>query len=106
MTCSPTLWNINPFDPTDLFLYPLQTLQNPWLSDVFEGQRKASGTPVGIYLLKVNNRDAIGVILESLLLTLNIFHTKCSSVFIVNFEHISADWDEWIKLNLTNCNCN
>ena len=31
-------------------------------------------TPVGIYLLKVNNRN-IGLVLVSLSLTLNIFHT-------------------------------
>ena len=34
--------------------------------------------------------DAIGVFLVSLLLTLNIF-TPCSSVSIVNFEHVIAD---------------
>ena len=33
--------------------------------------------PAGIYMLKVNNKDtnATGVVLVSLLLTLNIFHT-------------------------------
>ena len=59
---------------------------------------------VGIYLLVVNNRNiktrcelcsrlttktpenAIGVVLVSLLLTLNIFHTLFW-VYIVNFEH-------------------
>ena len=30
--------------------------------------------PVGIYLLKVNNRNSIDVVLVSLFLTLNIFH--------------------------------
>ena len=30
--------------------------------------------PVGIYLLKVNNRNSIDVVLVSLLLTLNTFH--------------------------------
>ena len=62
----------------------------------------------GIYLLKVNNRntrtrceicskltihqnDDNGVILVSLLLTLNIF-TPCSSVSIVNFQHVIAGW--------------
>ena len=28
----------------------------------------------------------------SLLLTLNIFHTPCSSVFVVNFEHVIVRW--------------
>ena len=46
-------------------------------------------------MLKVNNKntrnDAISVVLVSLLLTLNIFHTL-SSVFIVNFEKVNADW--------------
>ena len=60
--------------------------------------------PVGNYMLKVNNRNtktmceicskltiqtpelrSIGVVLMSLLLTLNIFYT-CSSVSNVNFE--------------------
>ena len=63
--------------------------------------------PAGIYLLKVNNRNTITrceicskliiktpeqrqcVILVSLLLTLNIFHT----LFYVNFEHVIAGWD-------------
>ena len=34
-----------------------------------------------------------GVVLVSLLLTLNIFHTF--SVSIVNGEHVIADWVEW-----------
>ena len=42
---------------------------------------------------RVNPSDpAIGVVLVSLLLTLNIFQ-PCSSVSIVNFEQISAGWD-------------
>ena len=44
-------------------------------------------------MFKVNNKDAIGVVLVSLLLILNIFHTlfqwRRSGVFIVNFEHVS-----------------
>ena len=61
----------------------------------------------GIYLFKVNNRstwrgceiiqsyqwrhqnDANGIVLVSFLLTLNNF-TPCSSVSIVNFEHVIA----------------
>ena len=31
--------------------------------------------PASNYIFKVNNRDAIGVVLVSLLLILNIFHT-------------------------------
>ena len=45
-------------------------------------------------MFKVNNKDArttpFGVVLVSLLLTLNIFHTLCVS--IVNFKHVIADW--------------
>ena len=41
-------------------------------------------------MFKVNNKDN-GVVLVSLLLTLNIFHT-CSSVSIVNFEQVNAGW--------------
>ena len=66
--------------------------------------------PVGSYIFKVNSRS-IGtrceicskltiktakrhhcVVLMSLLLTLNIFHTL-SSVSIVNFEQVNAGWD-------------
>ena len=65
---------------------------------------KRNINPVGNYMLKVNNRNtktmceicskltiqtpelrSIGVVLMSLLLTLNIFYT-CSSVSNVNFE--------------------
>ena len=35
-------------------------------------------------MFKVINKDT------RTLLTLNIFHTPCSSVFIVNFEHVIA----------------
>ena len=41
-------------------------------------------------MFKVNNKD-IGVVLVSLLLTLNLHHT-CSSVTIVHFEHVIAKW--------------
>ena len=47
-------------------------------------------------MLKVNNKDTrttLGVVLVSLLLTLNNF-TPCSSVSIVNFEHVIADWED------------
>ena len=39
--------------------------------------------PVGIYLLKVNNKVN------------NNSFTLCSSVSIVNFEHVIADWAIW-----------
>ena len=35
---------------------------------------------------------AIGVVPVSLLLTLNIFHHTLSSVSVVNFEQVNADW--------------
>ena len=43
-------------------------------------------------MFKVNNKDTNGVVLVSLLLTLNIFQ-PCSSVSIVNFELVNADWE-------------
>ena len=71
--------------------------------------------PTGIYLLKTNNKNikirceicskltirhknnANGVILVSLLLTMNIFHTRFG-VSIVNFEHVIAGWEiAWTK---------
>ena len=42
-------------------------------------------------MFRVYNKDAIGVVLVSLLLTLNIF-TLCSSVSIFNFEYVIAGW--------------
>ena len=41
-------------------------------------------------MFKVNNKDANGVVLTSLLLTLNYF-TPCYRVSIVNFEHVIAE---------------
>ena len=55
-------------------------------------------------MFKVNNKDSKTakrhhcVVLMSLLLTLNIFHTL-SSVSIVNFEQVNAGWD---MLSLSN----
>ena len=40
--------------------------------------------------------DANGVVLGSLLLTLNIFHTLFY-VSIVNFEHVFASWNEIVS---------
>ena len=45
-------------------------------------------------MFEVNNKDTrttLSVVLVSLLLTLNIFHTL-SSVSIVNFEQVNAGW--------------
>ena len=58
------------------------------------------------YMFKVNSRSTRakceicskltikipGVVLVSLLLISNIFHTFCSSVPIVNFEQVNAGW--------------
>ena len=46
-------------------------------------------------MLKVNNKDTRttpAVVLVSLLLVLTYF-TPCSSVSIVNPEHVNVDWD-------------
>ena len=43
-------------------------------------------------MFKVNNKDATGVVLVSLLLTSNIFHIFFSAS-IVNFEQVNANWD-------------
>ena len=61
--------------------------------------------PVGLYLLKVKNRNTrtrreiclkltikTGVVLVSLLLAF----TPCSNVSIVNVEHVIADWGHHI----------
>ena len=51
-------------------------------------------------MFKVNNKDTRttpGVVLVSLLLTLNIFHTLFS-VSIVDFEQVNADWDDVLKV--------
>ena len=57
-------------------------------------------------MFKVSNKDTrttTGVVLVSLLLTLNIFHTLfyCSSVSVVNFKHVNADWG-WVLQKLQN----
>ena len=57
-------------------------------------------------MYKINNKDTrmtpflypTGVILVSLLLILNIFHTFFS-VSIVNFEHVIAGWDSYSPKN-------
>ena len=43
--------------------------------------------------------DSNDVVLVSLLITLNMFH-PCSSVSIVNFEHVLASWLNWKQQNL------
>ena len=50
-------------------------------------------------MFKVNNKDTRttpGIVLVSLLLTLNIFHTLFSA-FIVNFGQVIAGWDVFRK---------
>ena len=72
-------------------------------------------SPVGIYLLKVGNRNTrtrceicskltrktpelrYGVVLVFLDLNLNNF-TPCSSVSIVNFEHVIAGWEVFVSV--------
>ena len=51
--------------------------------------------PAGMYLLKVNNRDtrARYKIFSKLLYFIVNFGHICSSVSIVNFEHVIAGWD-------------
>ena len=46
--------------------------------------------PVGIYLLKVNNKNTRTRCEICSKLTKK--DTPCSSVSIVNFEHVNADW--------------
>ena len=80
--------------------------------------------PVDNYMLKASNRntktrceicskltiktperhqnDAIGIVLVSLLLTLNIFHIS-SSVSIVNFEQVNVHCDPYPKTDLLWC---
>ena len=41
--------------------------------------------PVGIYLLKVNNRNTTA--------RYETYFTPCSSVSAINFEHVIADWE-------------
>ena len=42
-----------------------------------------------------NNSKDIGIVLVSSLLNLNLFHIL-SSVSIIIFEHVIADWEIWI----------
>ena len=60
--------------------------------------------PTGSYMFKVNNRNTrtrCEICLKSLwclYCKLWIYFTPCSSVFIVNFEHVIAGWDlpNWV----------
>ena len=49
---------------------------------------------VGIYLLQVNNRNTRPrcEICSKLTIKAPPYFTPCSSVSIVNFEHVNADW--------------
>ena len=54
-------------------------------------------------MFKVKSKDTrttSDVVLVFLLLTLNMFHT-CSSVSIVNFEHLDAGWVDYSAQILT-----
>ena len=60
-------------------------------------------------MFKVNNKDTRTTPVVSLWWTLNIFHTSCSNVFIVNFEDVIVGWvnpscflllPEWFLLRL------
>ena len=50
-------------------------------------------------MFKVNSKytrtTLLDVVLVSLLLTLKILYTPCSSVSIVDFEHVIGDWDTY-----------
>ena len=50
--------------------------------------QKLHHNPASIYLLKVNNRN-IRTKCE-----IRSYFTLCSSVSIVNFEHVIADWEK------------
>ena len=57
--------------------------------------RQLTCSKLTIETLEQGVKYANGVVVVPLLLTLNIFHT-CSSVSIVTFEHVNADWDHSI----------
>ena len=48
--------------------------------------------PAGIYLLKVNNRNLKKRRKICSKLTIKTYFTSCSSVSIINFEHVTAGW--------------
>ena len=56
----------------------------------------------GNYMFKANNKETRDVVLVSLLLTLNIV-TPCSSVSIVNFEKVNADWASRLVVSHVTC---
>ena len=67
---------------------------------------KWNATPAGIYLLKVSNRNTRTKVWNIFKVnnnnTVNFEHIShiCSSVSIVNFEHVIAGWDaglKWLK---------
>ena len=57
--------------------------------------KKRDTTPAGIYLLKVNNRSTrirCEICSKLIIKTPERRHWRRSGVFIVNFEHVHADW--------------
>ena len=62
------------------------------LCDTYLGPCQTSIIPVGIYLLKLNNRNTRTRCEICSKLTMELI--PCSSVSIVNFENLIAGWDE------------
>ena len=60
--------------------------------NIFDSTVAAELNPIGIYLLKVNNRDTrtrCEICLKLIIKTPERRQCRCSAVFTVNFEHIS-----------------
>ena len=54
--------------------------------------------PVGIYLLKVNNRNT-----RATCEICSKYFTSCSNGSIVNFEHVNADWEYTLISGIITC---
>ena len=92
---------IEPFHPTDLFLYPLKISENIWFSDVSRGHRKRSVAwkelmevldwcteYVQSYRLRQQNSRLRTTSSNFVLLNIVKLTSFCSGVFIIDFEHI------------------
>ena len=105
-------WGIR-LNSLDICLNSLDIRREIWRQSLITIHQTKAFIPAGNYMFKVSNRKTItrceicskltmktperrhGVVLVSLLLTLNLFHfTPCSRVSIVNFEQVNADWEE------------
>ena len=83
-----------------LISFPALILDVLFKTSMFVNSYSQNSTPVGIYLLKVNNRNIrtrCEICSKLTIKTLGRGQWRRSGVFIVNFEHVITRWDmSWL----------